>query len=132
MRSTLSTVLVYTCKKLIACVWRANESAANLIFNNIRYNQTNKLRSWLQLSNCEIIRNMIAETRSTQCYRDRVHKKSGMDTVFRIHHFPQQLLNRKTARKIYWRKNKVGAEKNIYPKCTTEVLLKRIYNVFRE
>ena len=108
----------------------------SLVFHNIRYNQTNKLTSWLQLSNCEIIRNMIAETRSTQCYRGRVHKKSGTDTVFRIHHFPQQLLNRKTARKasaaIYWRKNKVGAQKDINTKCITEVLLKRIYNVFRE
>ena len=110
----------------------------SLVFHIIRYNQTNKLTSWLQLSNCEIISNMIAETtcRSTQCYRDRIHKKSGMDTVFRIHHFPQQLLNRKTAIKtfsaIYWRKNKVGAQKDIYTKCITEVLLKRIYNVFRE
>ena len=71
---------------------------------------------------------MIAET--------RVHKKSGTDTAFRIHHFPQQLINRKTARKtsaaIYGRKNKVGAQKDIYAKCITEVLLKRIYNVFRE
>ena len=62
--------------------------------------------------------------------------RSPVRIVFGIHHFPQQLLNRKTARKtaaaIYWRKNKVGAQKDIYTKCITEVLLKRIYNVFRE